>query len=145
MDFNRLIGWLLRSPLHRLISGSTVVLGIKGVKSGRQYNIPVSFVEVQALQPRRLLVTSHRDRTWWRNLREKVEIQLTFHGKTGRASAQVMESIEDVAESFKLYFQVSPASARFFKIELGSEGRVKDEDLLRLARERVVIFVEPAF
>jgi len=143
MDFNRVMVGLLRSPFHRLVSRNMIVLHVNGVMSGRQYDIPVNYIQVETGESRRLLVTSQRDRTWWRNVRDRVEIGLTFQGQAMRAKAHVEESEDGVAAGFRRYFQVSPESARFFSIDLTSDGKVSELDLARLAGERVVIWVEP--
>jgi hypothetical protein len=144
MDFNRVMVRLLRSPLHRLFSGTTVVLRVTGVRSGRHYEVPVNFVLVEGEGGKRLLVTSKRDRTWWRNLRERVKVELTFKGKQLPAHAQVLEGVGDVVTGLQRYFQVSPQSARFFGVDLTPTGEVGEADLQRLACERVVIWVEPS-
>ena len=145
MDLNRMMVGLLRSPFHRFVSRNLMVIQVKGVKSGRQYDVPVNYIEVVTGESRRLLVTSQRDRTWWRNIRGRVEVGLVFLGRGMRALAQVEESEDEVAAGLKRYFLVSPASARFFSIDLASNGTVNADDLSRLAHERVVIGVEPIF
>jgi deazaflavin-dependent oxidoreductase (nitroreductase family) len=144
MGFNRVMIWLLRSPLHRLFSGSTIVLRVTGVRSGRRYDVPVNFVPVETTQGKRLLVTSQRDRTWWRNLRDRVEVELTLGGELLSAHAQVVEAEGDVAAGLQRYFQVSPKSARYFGIDLTPNGEVGEQDLQCLAGSRVVIWVDPS-
>ena len=84
MGFNRLMVWLLRSPLHGLVSASVLALQIVGLRTGRVYNIPVNYVKIDGYGERRYLITSQRDRTWWRNLRERVEIQILLRGQHSR-------------------------------------------------------------
>jgi hypothetical protein len=144
MDFNRVMVRLLRSPLHRLFSGTTVVLRVTGVRSGRYYEVPVNFVLVEAEGGKRLLVTSKRDRTWWRNLRDRVEVELTFRGGQLPAHAQVLEGEGDVVAGLQRYFQASPKSARLFGIDLTPAGEVGEQDLQCLASDRVVVWVDPS-
>jgi hypothetical protein len=120
-----------------------IVLHVNGVMSGRQYDVPVNYIQVETGESRRLLVTSQRDRTWWRNVRDRIEIGLTFKGQRMRAMVQVEESEDGVAAGFMRYFQVSPGSARFYSIDLTSDGKVRELDLARLASERVVVWVDP--
>jgi hypothetical protein len=144
MGFNRVMVWLLRSPFHWILSRSILVLRVIGIKSGRAYDVPVNYIFVPNPNGNRLLITSQRDRTWWRNLRGRVEVDLTYQGKRGTAFAQAFESLEDVAEGLKHYFKASPKSARFFNIQLSADGNVAEADLKRRAPERVVIWVEPS-
>jgi hypothetical protein len=143
MGFNRVMVWLLRSPFHWLISRSILALRVIGVKSGKPYEIPVNYVIVELLEGARCLITSQRDRTWWRNLRNRVEVELFFKGKRVLAKAQAFESFEDVADGLTKYFKASPRSARYFNLELNEDGNVPEADLERIAKERVVIWVEP--
>jgi hypothetical protein len=65
MWYNSMMKWILRSPLHGLISKSTMLITYTGHKSGKLYTIPVNYVRDEDV----LSVTSYRHRTWWRNLR----------------------------------------------------------------------------
>ncbi len=42
---NRIVRFLLRSPLHPVLSGNTLLLTITGRMSGKQYTIPVSYIQ----------------------------------------------------------------------------------------------------
>jgi hypothetical protein len=59
------------------------------------------------------------------------------------ANAQAFESFEEVTDGLTEYFKVSPRSARYFNLELNADGSVPEADLERIAKERVVIWVEP--
>lgn len=41
---NPVVTWLLRSSLHGILSGSTLLITVTGRKSGRIYTIPVNYV-----------------------------------------------------------------------------------------------------
>jgi hypothetical protein len=142
MDFNKFVIWLLRSPLHGLISRSMVVMHIQGVKSGKLYQVPVNYVTVQEETGTRLIVTSERQRTWWRNLRQETDLVLTYRGKQRRALAQAIEEQNAVAAGFGRYFRASPKSARYYGVELTPEGTVQESDLNQLALERVVVWID---
>ena len=77
---------LLRSPFHRLASGSILLLTYRGRRSGRRFTIPVAYAE----QERTLSVfVGHPERkTWWRNLRDGAEVeQLTCSSAANYAAA----------------------------------------------------------
>jgi hypothetical protein len=63
---NPLIGTILRSPAHRLLSGKLALVTYTGRKSGREYTIPVLYerdadtVRIEVGWPER--------KRWWRNL-----------------------------------------------------------------------------
>ena len=70
--------FLMRSPLHFLVSHSVLVLYVFGTKTGKLYRIPVSFFE-----HRKGLLTCVTDKPniWWKNLKEEKEIKIVFKGK----------------------------------------------------------------
>lgn len=62
-SINSLVGLVLRSRLHPLLSGRLALLTFYGHKSGRRYTIPVGYVQSHNT----LLVDAKS--TWWKNLR----------------------------------------------------------------------------
>jgi len=70
--------FILRSPLHFLVSHSVLVLYVTGAKTGKQYFIPVSFFE----HSKGLLTcVTDKPNIWWRNLTSIDEIKILFKGK----------------------------------------------------------------
>ncbi len=63
-SLNVLVRILLRTPLHWLISHNTMLLWVTGRKTGKVYNIPVSYTR----DGKDLVVFT--DAPWWKNLRE---------------------------------------------------------------------------
>jgi hypothetical protein len=59
MNENSFIAWLLRSPLHGLLSANTLLITMAGRKTGRPITTPVNYVR----DGDRLWVISSRDRT----------------------------------------------------------------------------------
>ena len=75
---NPIMIFILRSPLHFLVSHSVLVLYVTGAKTGKQYFIPVSFFE----HSKGLLTcVTDKPNIWWRNLTSIVEIKILFKGK----------------------------------------------------------------
>lgn len=77
MWYNSMMKWLLRSPLHGLISKNIMLLTYTGRKSGKVYTVPVNYVR----QSDHLSVVSYRHRTWWRNLRGGAPVTLLIQGQ----------------------------------------------------------------
>ncbi len=72
MWYNAMIQWVLQSPLHTLLSGSTILLKYNGRVSGKAYTVPVNYFQ----DAERLTVVSLRSRTWWRNFREGLPVKV---------------------------------------------------------------------
>src|SRR4030065_793576 len=94
MWYNSIMLWLLRSPLHPLLSGSTIVVTYTGRKSGNTYSLPVNYVRVGE----ELLIVSLSKRTWWRSLRGGAELTIRLRGKELPAPAEVFEDLTSVAQ-----------------------------------------------
>ena len=93
---NPLVRAILRSPVHRLLSGKVLLLRYTGRRSGTDYTIPVQYVgDGQAL---RVTVGWPERKLWWRNLRPTATpVTLTVRGKELRAIATVEERDSGVA------------------------------------------------
>lgn len=140
MWYNPLMIWLLRSPLHGVISKSFMLVTYTGRKSGRVYTIPVNYVQNGPV----LTVTSYRQRTWWRNLRDGVPLSVRLGGREFQATGEVIEDDEGVVAALTAYLQNTPGSAKYFQVELDAAGRPEAADIVRAARDRVMIRIQLA-
>jgi len=134
MPFNFIVVWLLRSPLHGLVSASTMLVQYTGRKSGKAYAVPVNYLRVDGV----LITISLRSRTWWRSLRQ-APVALRLQGRDVAARAEVCEPPEQVAQALLVAVGRNPGYARFLKIGLDEAGRPRPEDALAAAAERVVV------
>ena len=124
--------WLLRSRLHTLISGTTMLITLTGKKTGWRYTIPVDY----ARDGDSLIVTSRADRMWWRNLRGGAPVELRLRTSDLQGHAEVIEGAAAVSSVLR---QAPELSGRFH-IKLDAAGQPKDpEQLARFARERVLV------
>ena len=82
---NLIVKLLLRSPLHRLLSGSTMLITVTGSKSGREYTTPVNYVR----DGDQLTVVSRRERSWWRNVAGGAPVTVTLLGREVAGRAEV--------------------------------------------------------
>ena len=76
---NPVVRAVLRSPLHRLLSGRLALITVTGSRSGRRYTIPVGYRREDG----RVVVTvgwPERKR-WWRNVRGGAPVAIRFAGE----------------------------------------------------------------
>jgi hypothetical protein len=84
---NPVVRWILRSPVHGLLSSRLLVITVTGRRSGRVYDIPVGYhwrdgsVEIDVGAPDR--------KQWWRNFRDRTGTRLLIRGKEQVGSAVV--------------------------------------------------------
>jgi deazaflavin-dependent oxidoreductase (nitroreductase family) len=98
--------WLLRSPLHWLVSKRVVLIEFRGRKSGKTYRTPVMYAPCDA----GIVISTSRDYLWWRNLRGGVQVRLWLRGREHQGHADASESADDIARALRtIYPQASPA------------------------------------
>ncbi|MGE5408195.1 MAG: nitroreductase/quinone reductase family protein [Syntrophothermus sp.] len=77
---------VLRSPAHRLLSGSLLLLTVTGRRSGRRHTLPVGYARDGDLVY--VLVGRYRAKRWWRNLIEPAPVRVRLRGEEIAGSAQ---------------------------------------------------------
>jgi deazaflavin-dependent oxidoreductase (nitroreductase family) len=85
---NLLMIGLLRSPLHRLASGSLLLITYRGRRSGRRFTIPVMYAKREGTLT--VFVGRPERKKWWRNLRGGAEVEVRFRGRRLRGQAEVV-------------------------------------------------------
>ncbi len=136
---NTLMEAMLRSPLHSLLDGSMLLITVTGKSSGKKYTLPVNYVR----KGDRLILTSMRNRTWWRNLRDGAEARILLKGKEVRARATVIETEQEVTTGLDAYLRLVPQYARYFGVQFDANKQPVSADVARAAKERVIIYLAP--
>lgn len=132
---NPLVLWILRSPLHMVLSAGLMVLTITGRRSGRVYGIPVGYQrETKDLLV--VMVSNARRKQWWRNFREPARVQLRLRGRDRAGTAQLVapESSEFLAYAESTMRRV-PGMAGQFGISYDRAAGLTDEQAEILRRE----------
>jgi len=132
---NSLITWMLRSPLHGMLSGSTMLVTVTGYKSGQPISTPVNYAQEGNI----LWVTSFRQRSWWRNLRGGQPVVLQFKGKEVRGWGRAIEDRPEVEAALSKYLQRLPKSAKYFDVTLDENGYPKPAEISKAAQDRVMV------
>jgi deazaflavin-dependent oxidoreductase (nitroreductase family) len=127
------------SPLHFLLGSNIGVIDVKGRKTGKAYSTPINATN----QDGAYLVTSLRNRTWWRNLRGEQIATFTIGGKRMAVRGEVIEDASAVTTALMDLFGGNPRYARYFGIKLSTTNLPALEDVTQLARDRVVIKLHP--
>jgi hypothetical protein len=85
---------LLRSPVHRLLDPTVLLLHVTGRKTGRRYDIPIGYTSVSG---RLILVTVAR---WRVNLRGGADVEVTRYGHRQPMRALLDEDPASVAVAY---------------------------------------------
>jgi deazaflavin-dependent oxidoreductase (nitroreductase family) len=132
--------FLLRSPLHWLMSSSLMMITYTGRKSGKLYTTPVRYLRTNSS----IQCFTSADTKWWRNLRGGAEVTLTIQGEDKHFLAKVIENdLEKTREELRHYLTVFPQDAAYHDVKLRSDKSLVIADLDRAAKHAIVVVATP--
>ena len=136
---NALVGGVLRSPLHRTMSRSLLLLTYKGRRTGKEYTIPVGYARYADDE---LVVIAGRPggKTWWTNMRG-VTAGTGSPGRQGTRGRGPPGHRGRRRAPPRRLLRAGPRAARAFGIEAGPGGKVAPERLSAAAGEVQVVAV----
>jgi deazaflavin-dependent oxidoreductase (nitroreductase family) len=139
---NPFVGLILRSPMHKWLSPSLLLITYQGRKSGKKYTLPVQYV--QSGNSLYIIPGAAGQKTWWRNLRGGAPVELLLDGHHFQAFAEVLTGEAHcgvIAEALKVYLLHFPAATRLHSIHLQIDGTLDEKDLFRAAPSVVLVRV----
>lgn len=135
MWYNTLVVAMLKSRFHSLISGSVAVVTYTGRKSGKVYEVPANFVQIED----RVLLTSFQKRTWWRSLTGGARVTIRMRGVDYEATSEVHQDPEDVRRLIGEYLYEIPHLAPRFGVGRAEDGTLNEADIDALVDGRVMV------
>jgi deazaflavin-dependent oxidoreductase (nitroreductase family) len=135
MNGNNFMTFILRSPLHGMLSSSTMLITVTGCKTGKAITTPVNY----ALDGNKVWVTSYRKRSWWRNLRGGQPVTLRVKGKEVNGWGNVIEDGRGVEKALGVYLALLPQHAKYFHVTLDERSQPSAEELALAAHDRVIV------
>jgi hypothetical protein len=137
MNKNSFPIWLLRSPLHGMMSGSTLLITLTGRKSGKLIVVPVNYWQEGST----LWTTSKRDRTWWRNLGGGANVAIRLRGRDFNGFGELLLDEKVVAQKLTELLSLKLDNAHFFDVRLNPDKTLNVEDVPRAAKIRLIVKV----
>ena len=101
---------LLRSPLHSVASGRTLLITFTGHKTGTTYTTPVDYVQ----RGDKITIVTRKERTWWKNLHGSgapVRLRLQGRDVDGIARVEFRSPEAAIHELRAMYPRMSEARA----------------------------------
>lgn len=132
---NRVMRPLLRSPLHRLVSKNLMLLTFKGRKTGKQYTLPLSYVQAGNT------LWLGTQTPWYKNLRGGMPVSVRVRGKEVAGTANVIDDEEGMREGYRNILTLYPGYSRFVEVTLGEDGQPRHEEVAR-ARQRGYVVIK---
>jgi hypothetical protein len=97
---NPFMKWLLRSPLHGIVSNSYMLINVTGRKSGSIYTTPVQYGQRGDV----LYIVTSSSYKWWKNLQGGAHVTLHLRGQDYEALAQITADPSIIAEFFHIIY-----------------------------------------
>ena len=138
MWFNPMISWLLRSPIHAMLSKNLILVSVTGKKSGKVITFPTNYLQ----DKNTLWLVSWRDRNWWRNLRGGAKASILLAGQSHEGTGQVIEDEQEVAQGLQDYYQKAPQSAKYVNIKLDERQMPIQAECERAAQKMVLVRID---
>lgn len=133
--FNPLVIFLASTPLHFLFSHNIVVLKIKGVRSGKTYTIPVSYLKTKS----GIICMTESSGVWWKNLRQGQQVKIQLAGRSLTVYATVdADDVATIATALEKFCRNSRASAYFAKVSV-TKGQPNEAHILAAASNHALI------
>jgi hypothetical protein len=126
---NALISMLLRSPLHGILSKSTIVLSFRGRKSGKLYTFPVGYYELQGNSL--LVIPLHG---WWKNLRGQMPVTVWLKGHKYQGVADAAQGDEKTVQELIRLIKDAPNLIRLYKIPRNALGQLDPQRTRQVAQ-----------
>ena len=113
---NQFMRLLLNSPLHRLMSGSVMVVYFTGRKTGRRRSTPVRYLREGES---RVVCLTGRETGWWPNFLELRDVELQLAGRRVAARAHARpDDTEHKTSVLRETLERFPADAPYHGIVL---------------------------
>jgi hypothetical protein len=138
---NAAVAWVLRSPLHPLLSWGLMLVTVTGRRTGRVYTIPVGYQrDGDALV---VLVSWPARKQWWRNYRERRPIEVGLRGRKIAGHAVVVPpTSSEFRDAIERTLRRIPFMGGQFGIRYDRGTGLTEEQLRTVGGSAVVVRIE---
>ena len=133
---NNAMKFMLRSPVHGMVSKFTLLITFTGRKSGKTYTTPVSYSQFE----NQVYIFTHAN--WWKNLRGGAPVTLCLQGRELKGLAEpIAEDRSTIADRLAAHLRQVPSDARYYSVTFDEHGNPKAEEIEKAAQTVVMICV----
>jgi deazaflavin-dependent oxidoreductase (nitroreductase family) len=110
--------FVLRSPIHGMVSKTVLLITFTGCKSGKVYTTPVSYSQ----DGNQIYIFTHAD--WWKNLCNNKPVTLRIRGREYQGLAEpVAEDKQTIAAGLAAHLRKVPSDARYYGVTFDKVGK----------------------
>lgn len=133
---NVMMKGMLRTPgLQRWIGNAIALITVTGRRTGKSYTTPVTYYR----DGDTVIVITKKFRNWWRNLREKPEVDLRLKGRTFRGHARASIGDESELDFFVKFLENRRFDAKAYGVTFTPDGHINREEARRVLSQIVLI------
>ena len=126
--------FVLRSPMHGMVSKTVLLITFTGRSSGKTYTTPVSYSQFDD----QVYVFTHA--AWWKNLSSDAPITLRLRGRDLHGLAEpIFEDKQAIAVGLTTHLRKVPGDARYYKVTFDDHGDPRAEDVEKAVQTVVMI------
>ena len=133
---NKTMKFVLRSPVHGMVSKTVLLITFTGRKSGKTFTTPVSYSQ----DGDHVFIFTHA--SWWKNLRSDTPITLYLRGRELQGLAEtVAEDKQAIAAGLAAHLRKVPSDARYYGVSFDDLGNPKTEEVENAVQTVVMVRV----
>ena len=134
---NRTMKFVLRSPVHGMVSKFTTLITFTGRKSGKTYTTPVSYSKFED----KVYIFTHAN--WWKNLCGGAMVTLCLQGREYRGWAEPVADDKDaIAPRLAAHLKRVPNDAKYYSVTFDETGIPREEEIEKAVQTVVMIRVQ---
>lgn len=134
---NTTMKFMLRSPLHGMVSKTVLLITFTGRKSGKTYTTPVSYSQEDGQ------VTIFTHATWWKNLSSGTPVTLRIQGREFQGLADpVAEDKGAVAAGLAAHLRKVPSDAKYYNVTFDDRGDPRSDEVAQAVQSVVMIPIQ---
>jgi len=134
---NNAMKFVLRSPVHGMVSKFTLLITFTGCKSGKTYTTPVSYSQFDD----QVYIFTHAN--WWKNLCGGSPVTLCLQGRELKGLAEpVVEDKEVIATRLAAHLRNVPSDAKYYGVTFDENGNPRTDEVEKAVQTVVMICVQ---
>lgn len=133
---NQAMKFVLRSPIHGMVSQTVLLVTFTGRKSGKTYTTPVSYSQHDDQ------VTIFTHAVWWKNLDSGAQVTLRIRGREFLGLAEpVARDKPAVAAGLAAHLREVPSDARWYGVTFDDQGIPRPQEIEKAVQTVVMIHI----
>jgi deazaflavin-dependent oxidoreductase (nitroreductase family) len=128
--------FLLRSPMHGMVSKTVLLITFTGRKSGKSFTTPVDYSQ----EGDQVTIFSHAN--WWKNLRGGAPVSVHIQGRELKGLAEpVADDKQAIAAGLAAHLRKVPSDARYYGVTFDENRNPKADEIEKAVQTVVMIRV----